>query len=71
MGGRKSAVVKFHRDLYPEAAVKAAALEYAGVAAIRLSREGAYLKAVLTLKSGGAAEALAGEFANRALFNSL
>lgn len=69
MGAKKRAVVKFHRDLYPERAVKAAAVECSALARIRVRREGAYLKAVITADDG--AGDVAGELSNLALFNLL
>ena len=74
MAARKKAakaVIKFHREIYKEAAVKAASQDYAGFADFSISTEGPYIKAVITPKTAALPACFAEEFINRALFNSI
>jgi len=68
---RQKSSIKFHREIYKEAAVKEAARAYSAFAGFSFSNEGRYIKAVIILKSGTLPEHIAEEFANMALFNSI
>ena len=70
MAAKKRKTFKFHTDIYPEPAVKAAAKEYADFASFDISRKGDYIIAVITPSAAGQAEELADEFVNCVLFNS-
>ena len=63
--------VKFHSGIYREAAVRAAARDYASFAVFAISKEGVYIKAVITPKAAATPERLEEEFINRALINSI
>ncbi|HAF95751.1 MAG: hypothetical protein A2021_07055 [Elusimicrobia bacterium GWF2_52_66] len=67
----KKSVIRFHREIYKEAAVKAAARDYAGFACFSISWEGVYIKTVITPKDAALPACLTEEFANRVLFNSI
>ena len=70
MAEKKTRIVKFHTEIYTEAAVKAAAAECAGFASFNISRKGHYIRVMISPASTRLQAALAYEFANRALFNS-
>ena len=70
MAAKKRKTVKFHTDIYPEPAVRAAAKEYAELAAVVITRKGKYIIASISPSVGLPQEELADEFANCALFNS-
>lgn len=67
----QKASVKFHREIYKEAAIKAAALAYSDFASFSFSSQGEYIKADITRKKGSSLENLEDEFVNMALFNSI
>lgn len=68
---KKKLSLRFHRGIYKEAAVKAAAADYAAFACFALSREAEYTRVVITPKEPALPACFAQEFANRALFNSI
>ena len=67
----KAKSIKFHREIYKEAAVRSAARDYAAFALFAISREGVYIKAVITPKASAAPQSLEEEFINRVLINSI
>ncbi|MEI7528519.1 MAG: HxsD-like protein [Elusimicrobiota bacterium] len=70
-GKKQKLNLRFHRGIYKEAAVKAAAAEYAAFAGFVISREAAYTKVVVTPKEAELPARFAQEFSNRALINSI
>ncbi|MCX5792301.1 MAG: HxsD-like protein [Elusimicrobia bacterium] len=68
---KKKLSLRFHRGIYKEAAVKAAAADYAAFACFAVSREAAYTKVVITPKEAELPSCFAQEFSNRALLNSI
>ena len=64
-------VVGVDRGIYKEAAVKAAAAEYAAFAGFVISREAAYTKVEVTPREAELPARFAQEFSNRALINSI